>query len=88
MYDAKEAGKRRYSVFTPAMRDSIVRRHGLKAELERAIEQRELVVQYQPIVDLATGKTVSVEALVRWNHPAPRPHPAARVHPARGETRA
>ena len=69
MYDAKEGGKRRFAVFTPAMRDSIVRRHGLKAELERAIEQRELVVQYQPIVDLVTGKTVSVEALVRWNHP-------------------
>ncbi len=69
MYDAKEAGKRRYSVFTPAMRDSIVRRRGLRAELERAIEHKELVVQYQPIVDLVTGKTVSVEALVRWNHP-------------------
>ena len=69
MYDAKEAGKRRYSVFVPAMRDSIVRRRGLRAELERAIEHKELVVQYQPIVDLVTGKTVSVEALVRWNHP-------------------
>ena len=70
MCDAKDAGKHRYSLFTPAMRDSVVRRHGLKAELERAIEQRELVVQYQPIVDLVTGKTVSVEALVRWNHPS------------------
>jgi len=69
MYHAKQSGKRRFAVFTPAMRDSIVRRHGLKAELERAIEQRELVVQYQPIVDLTTGQTVSVEALVRWNHP-------------------
>jgi EAL domain-containing protein (putative c-di-GMP-specific phosphodiesterase class I) len=69
MYDAKEAGKRRYSIFTPAMRDTIVRHHGMKTELERAIEQRELVVQYQPIVDLITGKTISVEALVRWNHP-------------------
>jgi diguanylate cyclase (GGDEF)-like protein len=69
MYDAKEGGKRRFSVFAPAMRDSIVRRHGLKAELEHAIEQRELVVQYQPILDLTTGQTVSVEALVRWNHP-------------------
>jgi diguanylate cyclase (GGDEF)-like protein len=69
MYDAKDAGKRRYSVFTPAMRDSVVRRHGLKAELERAIAQRELVVEYQPIVDLVTGRTTSVEALVRWNHP-------------------
>ncbi len=69
MYDAKQSGKRRFAVFVPAMRDSIVRRHGLKAELERAIEQRELIVQYQPIIDLTTGHTVSVEALVRWNHP-------------------
>ena len=68
-YHSKEAGKRRFSVFTPAMRDSIVRRHDLKADLEHAIERRELVVQYQPIVDLTTGQTVSVEALVRWNHP-------------------
>ena len=65
----RRAASAGYAVFTPAMRDSIVRRHDLKAELERAIEQRELVVQYQPIVDLATGQTVSVEALVRWNHP-------------------
>jgi diguanylate cyclase (GGDEF)-like protein len=69
MYDAKEGGKRRFAVFAPAMRDSIVRRHSLKTELERAIEERELVVQYQPIADLATGQTVSVEALARWNHP-------------------
>jgi diguanylate cyclase (GGDEF)-like protein len=69
MYDAKEGGKRRFAVFAPAMRDSIVRRQGLKAELERAIEERELVVQYQPIVDLTTGQTVAVEALSRWNHP-------------------
>jgi diguanylate cyclase (GGDEF)-like protein len=69
MYEAKEGDTSRVSVFTPAMRDSIVRRHDLKADLERAIEQRELVVQYQPIVDLTTGQTVSVEALVRWNHP-------------------
>jgi diguanylate cyclase (GGDEF)-like protein len=69
MYDAKEGGRRRFAVFTPAMRDSIVRRHDLTAELERAIERRELVVQYQPIFDVAAGKTVSVEALVRWNHP-------------------
>ena len=69
MYDAKEAGKRRYSVFTPSMRDSIVHHQGLKADLEHAIGHDELVVQYQPIVDLTTGKTVSVEALVRWEHP-------------------
>jgi EAL domain-containing protein (putative c-di-GMP-specific phosphodiesterase class I) len=69
MYEAKEGGGGRVAVFAPEMRDSIIRRHDLKADLERAIEQRELVVQYQPIVDLTTGQTVSVEALVRWNHP-------------------
>jgi diguanylate cyclase (GGDEF)-like protein len=69
MYEAKEGGKRRYAVFTPAMRDHIVRHHDLKAQLQRAIDERELLVQYQPIIDLATGEAVSVEALVRWNHP-------------------
>ena len=69
MYEAKEGGKRRFAVFTPAMRDSIVRRHDLKDELRRAIEERELIVQYQPIVDLTTGEPTAVEALVRWNHP-------------------
>ncbi|HET6551717.1 MAG TPA: GGDEF domain-containing phosphodiesterase, partial [Solirubrobacter sp.] len=68
MYEAKEGGKRRFAVFTPAMRDSIVRRHDLKEELENAIKFRDLIVQYQPIVDLATGEAIAVEALVRWNH--------------------
>ena len=69
MYEAKEGGKRRFAVFTPEMRDSIVRRHDFKEELAQAIEQRDLVVQYQPIVDIQTGEAISVEALVRWNHP-------------------
>jgi diguanylate cyclase (GGDEF)-like protein len=68
MYEAKEGGKRRFAVFTPAMRDSIVRRHDLKGELEQAIKTGDLIVQYQPIVDLSTGEAISVEALVRWNH--------------------
>src|SRR6478609_1784959 len=68
MYEAKEGGKRRFAVFTPEMRDSIVRRHDLKEELAQAIKHRDLVVQYQPIVDIQTGEAISVEALVRWNH--------------------
>ncbi len=86
MYVAKEGGKQRFAVFTPAMRDSIVRRHGLKAELERAIEQRELIVQYQPIFDLTSGETVSVEALVRWNHPGRGRIPPAEFIPLAEET--
>src|SRR4051794_32481651 len=86
MYEAKEGGKRRFAVFTPEMRDSIVRRHDLKEELLRAIEERQLMVQYQPIVDIATGETISVEALVRWNHPGRGRIPPAEFIPLAEDT--
>jgi len=70
MYQAKEAGKGRYAMFSPEMRETILRRHGLKEELAAAIEDHQLVVEYQPIVDLASGRTRAMEALVRWNHPS------------------
>jgi diguanylate cyclase (GGDEF)-like protein len=69
MYEAQSAGKRRYAVFTPQMRDAVMRRHTLSDELRLGIEREELVLQYQPIVDLASGETTAVEALVRWQHP-------------------
>ncbi len=86
MYEAKEGGKRRFAVFTPEMRDSIVRRHDLKEELERALKFRELIVQYQPIVDLTTGEAVAVEALVRWNHPGRGRIPPAEFIPLAEDT--
>jgi diguanylate cyclase (GGDEF)-like protein len=69
MYEAKETGKGRYAVFDPEMRDAIVRRHGLRKELARAFEERELMVCFQPIIDLESGQTRAMEALVRWQHP-------------------
>jgi diguanylate cyclase (GGDEF)-like protein len=69
MYEAKAAGKGRFAVFTPDMRDAVVRRHTLREELSDAIEREHLHVHYQPIVDLATGEVAAVEALVRWQHP-------------------
>jgi EAL domain-containing protein (putative c-di-GMP-specific phosphodiesterase class I) len=69
MYEAKSAGKRRFAVFTPSMRDAVLRRHTLRDELEAAIQDGQLVVHYQPIVELASGETSAVEALVRWDHP-------------------
>jgi diguanylate cyclase (GGDEF)-like protein len=69
MYRAKEAGKNRYQLFEPEMRAAVLRRHGLKEELQRALERRELILEYQPIVALASGETVAAEALVRWHHP-------------------
>ncbi len=69
MYRAKETGKKRFELFEPEMRDAVLRRHGLKEELQRALERRELILEYQPIVELASGETVAAEALVRWHHP-------------------
>jgi EAL domain-containing protein (putative c-di-GMP-specific phosphodiesterase class I) len=69
MYHAKESGKGRSATFDPGMRDAVLKRHGLKEELQRAVERGQLVVEYQPIVSLETGDVASAEALVRWNHP-------------------
>jgi diguanylate cyclase (GGDEF)-like protein len=70
MYRAKETGKGKFEIFQPRMRDAVLKRHGLKEELLRAVERQEVVVEYQPIVALQSGRTEAAEALVRWNHPA------------------
>src|SRR5829696_6556209 len=70
MYQAKSKGKGRFEVFEPSMADAILRRHDLKEELAKALEREQIVVQYQPIVSLATGRITAAEALVRWEHPA------------------
>jgi EAL domain-containing protein (putative c-di-GMP-specific phosphodiesterase class I) len=70
MYQAKSKGKARFELFEPSMAAAILRRHDLKEELAKAIEREQIVVQYQPIVDLATGRIAAAEALVRWEHPA------------------
>jgi diguanylate cyclase (GGDEF)-like protein/PAS domain S-box-containing protein len=69
MYMAKRNGKARFERFRPAMHAEAVRRLELVGELRRAIELGELVPHYQPIVDVHTGVTIAVEALVRWDHP-------------------
>jgi diguanylate cyclase (GGDEF)-like protein len=69
MYRAKETGKKRYELFQPEMRAAVLRRHGLKEELQRALEREELILEYQPIVALETGETIAAEALIRWHHP-------------------
>jgi diguanylate cyclase (GGDEF)-like protein len=69
MYAAKSAGKNRHVLFVPGMEAEIVARHRLRADLERAISSDEFGVHYQPIFDLADGRLVATEALVRWRHP-------------------
>ncbi|MDQ6846806.1 MAG: EAL domain-containing protein [Candidatus Dormibacteraeota bacterium] len=69
MYAAKSAGKSRHVLFISGMEAEIVARHRLRADLERAISADEFGVHYQPIFDMADGRLVATEALVRWRHP-------------------
>ena len=69
MYRAKNRGKGRYEAFKPSMHADVLERMELKEELQRAVDEQEFVLQYQPFVALKTGEVVGVEALVRWNHP-------------------
>lgn len=70
MSHAREGGRAGLAVFEPAMQQELEGRFELEADLRRALERDELILQYQPIVDLATGALVAAEALVRWDHPS------------------
>lgn len=69
MSRARALGKEHYEVFDPGMRSEAVERFKLEAELRQAIDNREFVLYYQPIINLVTGKLSGFEALVRWQHP-------------------
>ena len=69
LYSAKDAGKGRAVLFEPHMHDRTRERTELSTDLAHAVERDEFVMAYQPIVDLASGRMVGVEALVRWVHP-------------------
>ena len=69
MYAAKEAGKGTVRVFETGMHKRVLDRLELSGELQRAIETGEMVLDYQPIVDIDNGRMVGCEALVRWAHP-------------------
>ncbi|MDP9463150.1 MAG: EAL domain-containing protein, partial [Actinomycetota bacterium] len=69
MYSVKGRGGSAWQAFDPAVHLDGVRTQSRHAELQRAVEQHEFVVDYQPVVRLDTGVVEAVEALVRWQHP-------------------
>jgi diguanylate cyclase (GGDEF)-like protein/PAS domain S-box-containing protein len=69
MYQAKAAGRGCWALFSAALRGD-TERVELEADLRHAVERDELLLHYQPVFDLATGRIVGAEALVRWQHPA------------------
>ncbi len=69
MYSAKEAGRNRYRFYSEDMAEHSNERLIIEQGLRRAIEEDQLVVHYQPQVDLSNGRIFGVEALVRWMHP-------------------
>ncbi len=70
MYQAKDSGGNAYRFFNLEMHERALERVTIEAELHRALERDELLLHYQPAVDLQSGRVVSIEALVRWQHPA------------------
>jgi diguanylate cyclase (GGDEF)-like protein len=69
MREAKRRGGRAYHFYSEALNGSLERRLGLDRMLRHAIENGELTVQYQPIVEVGTGRVMAAEALLRWMHP-------------------
>jgi diguanylate cyclase (GGDEF)-like protein/PAS domain S-box-containing protein len=69
MYRAKAAGKSRYALFEAWMRTGETDQNALERELRAAIVEGEVIVHYQPEVDLTSGEITGAEALVRWQHP-------------------
>jgi diguanylate cyclase (GGDEF)-like protein/PAS domain S-box-containing protein len=69
MYRAKMLGKARHVVFDKAMHARAVAQLQLESDLWQVIERNQLVLHYQPMVELGSGRVIGLEALVRWNHP-------------------
>lgn len=69
LYRAKEGGRGQYRFYSGELDQEARKRAALAADLKLALEHNELELYYEPRVDLVTGKSVGVEALLRWNHP-------------------
>ncbi|HNO65452.1 MAG TPA: EAL domain-containing protein [Tepidiformaceae bacterium] len=69
LYRAKGEGRARYILFTPEFDASPAEQFDLDNALRRSVDRHELLLHYQPIVDLRSGDIAGMEALLRWDHP-------------------
>ena len=69
MYQVKALGKNGHSFYHNSMLDMSHQKIALEQALRRALEQNELEMYYQPQIDVATGRIIGAEGLMRWNHP-------------------
>ncbi|MCU7864789.1 MAG: EAL domain-containing protein, partial [Candidatus Thiodiazotropha sp. (ex Lucinoma borealis)] len=69
MYQAKDRGRNSYQFFTASMQQRTLERQQLELDLRLAIKRGELEIYYQPVMDAYLDRVISVEALLRWNHP-------------------
>jgi diguanylate cyclase (GGDEF)-like protein len=86
MYHAKAAGRARSTTFAASMRTQAVHRLDTEMALRRAITDGQLRLHYQPIIDIISGRTDGVEALVRWEHPTQGTIPPDQFIPIAEET--
>jgi diguanylate cyclase (GGDEF)-like protein len=69
MYRAKEQGRDSHRLYAPPMNEMATERLALEGALRRALANDELVLHYQPLIEIDTGRLHGVEALLRWRHP-------------------
>jgi diguanylate cyclase (GGDEF)-like protein/PAS domain S-box-containing protein len=69
MYHAKQSGRNAFQFFSPEMNAHVVERVQMENQLRRALQNEEFVLEYQPEIDIDSGRTIGVEALIRWRHP-------------------
>ena len=69
MYRAKESGRNAFQFFASDMNIAALERLVLENRLRQGLERGEFILHYQPQINVATGRIVGAEALIRWQHP-------------------
>jgi diguanylate cyclase (GGDEF)-like protein/PAS domain S-box-containing protein len=68
MYKAKANGRNGYVIYDPGLRELFIDKLTLKMDIEKALENNEFILYYQPQVDIRNGNIIGAEALIRWMH--------------------